>query len=95
MPHQQLRLWRWPTVQTLPPSPRFRLVGDRAGDPVRPRHRGPPKGQAVFGLLPAEYLPANLLTPMATGLGVSEALAGHAVSRPNAEKNLLSTHKPS
>ncbi|KXV66974.1 MFS transporter [Acetobacter orleanensis] len=34
----------------------------------------------VFGLLTAEYLPASLLTPMATGLGVSEALAGQAVT---------------
>ncbi|MEK2605438.1 MFS transporter [Burkholderia arboris] len=34
----------------------------------------------VFGLLTAEYLPASLLTPMATGLHVSEALAGQAVT---------------
>ncbi|KIQ59508.1 MULTISPECIES: MFS transporter [Pseudomonas] len=34
----------------------------------------------VFGLLTAEYLPASLLTPMATQLGVSEALAGQAVT---------------
>lgn len=34
----------------------------------------------VFGLLTAEYLPASLLTPMATELGVSEALAGQAVT---------------
>ncbi|WP_312949182.1 MFS transporter [Superficieibacter sp.] len=34
----------------------------------------------VFGLLTAEYLPASLLTPMAQGLGVSEALAGQAVT---------------
>ncbi|MBD1601120.1 MFS transporter [Pseudomonas typographi] len=34
----------------------------------------------VFGLLTAEYLPASLLTPMAAGLGVSEALAGQAVT---------------
>lgn len=34
----------------------------------------------VFGLLTAEYLPASLLTPMATALGVSEALAGQAVT---------------
>lgn len=34
----------------------------------------------VFGLLTAEYLPASLLTPMATDLGVSEALAGQAVT---------------
>ena len=34
----------------------------------------------VFGLLTAEYLPASLLTPIAVGLGVSEALAGQAVT---------------
>ena len=34
----------------------------------------------VFGLLTAEYLPASLLTPMAVDLGVSEALAGQAVT---------------
>ncbi|VFR94160.1 major facilitator superfamily MFS_1 [plant metagenome] len=34
----------------------------------------------VFGLLTAEYLPASLLTPMAADLGVSEALAGQAVT---------------
>jgi predicted MFS family arabinose efflux permease len=34
----------------------------------------------VFGLLTAEYLPASLLTPMSTDLGVSEALTGQAVT---------------
>lgn len=34
----------------------------------------------VFGLLTAEYLPASLLTPLAYDLGVSEALAGQAVT---------------
>lgn len=34
----------------------------------------------VFGLLTAEYLPASLLTPMAADLGVTEALAGQAVT---------------
>ena len=34
----------------------------------------------VFGLLTAEYLPASLLTLMSTDLGVSEALAGQAVT---------------
>lgn len=34
----------------------------------------------VFGLLTAEYLPASLLTPMAGDLGVSQALAGQAVT---------------
>lgn len=34
----------------------------------------------VFGLLTAEYLPASLLTPIARDLGVSESLAGQAVT---------------
>lgn len=34
----------------------------------------------VFGLLTAEYLPASLLTPMAQDFGVSESLAGQAVT---------------
>ena len=34
----------------------------------------------VFGLVTAEFLPASLLTPMASGLGISEALAGQAVT---------------
>ncbi len=34
----------------------------------------------VFGLLTAEYLPASLLTPMAVDLGVSDGLAGQAVT---------------
>ncbi|GAB7532730.1 MFS transporter [Pseudomonas sp. 3A(2025)] len=34
----------------------------------------------VFGLLTAEYLPASLLTPMAVELGVSQGLAGQAVT---------------
>ncbi|SDV47252.1 MFS transporter [Chitinasiproducens palmae] len=34
----------------------------------------------VFALLTAEYLPASLLTPLAAGFGVSEALAGQAVT---------------
>lgn len=34
----------------------------------------------VFGLLTAEYLPASLLTLMASDFGVSEALAGQAVT---------------
>ncbi len=34
----------------------------------------------VFSLLTAEYLPASLLSPMATELGVSEALTGQAVT---------------
>lgn len=34
----------------------------------------------VFGLVTAEFLPASLLTPMALSLGVSEAMAGQAVT---------------
>jgi predicted MFS family arabinose efflux permease len=34
----------------------------------------------VFGLVTAEFLPASLLTPMASGLGISEAMAGQAVT---------------
>ena len=34
----------------------------------------------VFGLLTAEYLPASLLTPMAIDFGVSEGVAGQAVT---------------
>ena len=34
----------------------------------------------VFGLVTAEFLPASLLTPMASGLGISQALAGQAVT---------------
>lgn len=34
----------------------------------------------VFGLVTAEFLPASLLTPMAASLGVTEGLAGQAVT---------------
>jgi DHA1 family purine ribonucleoside efflux pump-like MFS transporter len=34
----------------------------------------------VFGLVTAEFLPASLLTPMASTLGVTEGLAGQAVT---------------
>ena len=34
----------------------------------------------VFGLIVAEFLPASLLTPMAASLGVSEGMAGQAVT---------------
>src|SRR5690606_25499871 len=34
----------------------------------------------VFSLVAAEFLPVSLLTPMATDLGISESLAGQAVS---------------
>lgn len=66
-------------------------VVDVAGAPDSvTRERGEPSSSAwvavfslamgVFGLLTAEYLPASLLTPMAADLGVSEALAGQAVT---------------
>ncbi|WP_313245399.1 MFS transporter [Stenotrophomonas rhizophila] len=66
-------------------------VVDVAGAPDSvARERGEPSTSAwvavfslamgVFGLLTAEYLPASLLTPMAADLGVSEALAGQAVT---------------
>src|SRR5689334_5535902 len=34
----------------------------------------------VFGLVTAEFLPASLLTPMARDLGVTEGVAGQAVT---------------
>ncbi len=34
----------------------------------------------VFGLVGAEFLPASLLTPMASDLGVTEGMAGQAVT---------------
>lgn len=37
-------------------------------------------GAGVFGLITAEFLPASLLTPMAASLGVSEGMAGQAVT---------------
>lgn len=37
-------------------------------------------GLGVFGLVGAEFLPASLLTPMAAELGVTEGMAGQAVT---------------
>lgn len=37
-------------------------------------------GAGVFGLITAEFLPASLLTPMAASLGVTEGMAGQAVT---------------
>ncbi|MBM1183102.1 MFS transporter [Pseudomonas lundensis] len=60
-----------------------------SADPGRADHAAPVSAawmavfslaMGVFGLLTAEYLPASLLTPMAGDLGVSEALAGQAVT---------------
>ncbi len=39
-----------------------------------------PSALGVFGLIVAEFLPASLLTPMASSLGVSEGMAGQAVT---------------
>lgn len=44
----------------------------------------------VFGLVGAEFLPASLLTPMAADLGVSEGMAGQAVTA-TAAAGLLSS----
>lgn len=58
-------------------------VGDRRtdGEPLVPAWMAVfSLAMGVFGLLTAEYLPASLLTPMALDLGVSEALAGQAVT---------------
>ena len=41
----------------------------------------------VFGLVTAEFLPASLLTPMALDLGVSEGMAGQAVTATAAMEN--------
>ncbi|HDG1672344.1 TPA: MFS transporter [Kluyvera cryocrescens] len=37
-------------------------------------------GLGVFGLITAEFLPASLLTPMASSLGVTEGMAGQTVT---------------
>ncbi|WP_233958318.1 MFS transporter [Pectobacterium versatile] len=37
-------------------------------------------GLGVFGLITAEFLPASLLTPMAASLGITEGMAGQAVT---------------
>ncbi|VTP14363.1 Purine ribonucleoside efflux pump NepI [Phytobacter ursingii] len=49
--------------------------------PVKPAWRAVYSlGLGVFGLITAEFLPASLLTPMAASLGVSEGMAGQAVT---------------
>ncbi len=50
-------------------------VGDRASWPAVWS-----LAMGVFGLVTAELLPASLLTPIGRGLGISEALAGQAVT---------------
>lgn len=55
-------------------------------DAAPPVQEKPPWGAVfslalgVFGLVTAEFLPASLLTPMASSLGVTEGLAGQAVT---------------
>ena len=60
--------------------------------PAQPGHAAPSPPQkaawgavfalalGVFGLVTAEFLPASLLTPMAASLGVTEGMAGQAVT---------------
>ncbi|EIU1680566.1 MFS transporter [Pseudomonas aeruginosa] len=60
--------------------------------PAQPGHATPASPQeaawgavfalalGVFGLVTAEFLPASLLTPMAASLGVTEGMAGQAVT---------------
>lgn len=50
-------------------------------EPIKPAWRAVYSlGLGVFGLITAEFLPASLLTPMAASLGVSEGMAGQAVT---------------
>jgi len=51
-------------------------------------------GLGVFGLVGAEFLPASLLTPMAADLGVSEGMAGQAVTATAAAGLLASLAVP-
>ena len=49
--------------------------------PVKPAWRAVYSlGLGVFGLITAEFLPASLLTPMAASLGITEGMAGQAVT---------------
>ncbi len=57
------------------------IAADASLSPAKPasaRRLCPALG--VFGLIVAEFLPASLLTPMASSLGVSEGMAGQAVT---------------
>ncbi|CEJ10493.1 Purine ribonucleoside efflux pump NepI [bacterium YEK0313] len=67
----------------LPPAPE--RENERAE--ARPDERADPAWGAVvslalgvFGLVTAEFLPASLLTPMARDLGITEGIAGQAVT---------------
>ena len=57
-------------------------IGAQTGEPVTKAAWGAVISMAlgVFGLVGAEFLPASLLTPMAADLGVSEGMAGQAVT---------------
>lgn len=55
----------------------------QAATPVAPSSNWPAVGSltlGVFGLVMAEFLPASLLTAMATDLGISDGAAGQAVT---------------
>ncbi|HDK6877440.1 MFS transporter [Klebsiella quasipneumoniae] len=57
------------------------IAADASLSPVRPAWRAVyALALGVFGLIVAEFLPASLLTPMASSLGVSEGMAGQAVT---------------
>lgn len=57
------------------------IAAREATAPVKPAWRAVYSlGLGVFGLITAEFLPASLLTPMAASLGVTEGMAGQAVT---------------
>lgn len=57
------------------------IAASQALTPARPAWRAVwSLGLGVFGLITAEFLPASLLTPMASSLGVSEGVAGQTVT---------------
>ncbi len=57
------------------------IAADASLSPAKPAWRAVyALALGVFGLIVAEFLPASLLTPMASSLGVSEGMAGQAVT---------------
>lgn len=57
------------------------IAADASLSPAKPARRAVyATALGVFGLIVAEFLPASLLTPMASSLGVSEGMAGQAVT---------------
>ena len=57
------------------------IAADESLSPAKPAWRAVyALALGVFGLIVAEFLPASLLTPMASSLGVSEGMAGQAVT---------------